>query len=239
MSSTAAVDAPFDATPDDDPAAAADRAYFRALEEHLVQLRGKATMLSPADWQVAVVWRRRGVPLELAQRVMTELAQRQQARSTKRGFSSLRYFRAAIEAAFDEQLAGAAGGVAPGVDPGPPLVRRLAALASAVPASIEGADELRVAIVALGGELEAVETALIALDARLVERARAALPEARRTELDERVESAVRRFASSVPAGELVSLRDRLRVQALRSELELPILSLFSPVALAALPGDD
>lgn len=239
MSSIAAADAPFDATPEDDPAAAADRAYFRALEEHLVELRGKATLLAPADWQVAVGWRRRGVPLELAQRAMTELAQRQKARTTKRGFSSLRYFRAAIEAAFDEQLAAGAGGVAPGVDPGPPLIQRLAALASAIPASIAGAGELRVAIEALSGDLEGVEAGLIALDAVLVERASAGLAAERRSALDEQVESAVRRFASTLPAGELVPLRDQLRVQTLRRELDLPILSLFSPVALAAPPGDE
>ena len=42
---------------------AEDQAYFHALEEAFLRLRGRATLLSAADWQVAREWRRAGIPI--------------------------------------------------------------------------------------------------------------------------------------------------------------------------------
>ena len=48
-----------------DSEAEADQAYFQAIEETFVRLRGAPLLLSPADWQVARRWHRDGVPLPL------------------------------------------------------------------------------------------------------------------------------------------------------------------------------
>ncbi|HQN38153.1 MAG TPA: hypothetical protein PLQ31_01300, partial [Thermoanaerobaculia bacterium] len=42
---------------------AEDHAFFQAIEERFVALRGAATLLSPADWQLARAWHRAGIPL--------------------------------------------------------------------------------------------------------------------------------------------------------------------------------
>jgi hypothetical protein len=209
---------------------AEDQAYFRALEEKLVELRGSTTLLSPADWQVAAEWRRRGIPLELVGAVMAELALRQRARRSKRGFSSLRYFRAAVEAAWQEQLELGAGSVAPRFDPGPPVEKRLEALAAALPPGTPSTvrDEIR----RLTGALEEVESALVELDRRLLESIERGLAPDARTRVARRVEAAAHGFAGALPDTELASLRQRLRAQALRAEAGVPLLSLFAAEAL-------
>ncbi len=215
-----------------EPGSAEDQAYFRRLEEHLLQLRGSTTLLSPADWQVASEWRRRCIPIELVTGVMNELVARQRARSSKRGVSSLRYFRAAVGAAWEEQLELGAGGVAPRFDPGPPLESRLRALAAAIPEALSCARELRDELAALQGDMEEIETALVELDRRLIEAVDAALPAEARSRIDARVVSATRSFVATLPADELALLAARLRAQALREEAGVPVLSLFSAAAL-------
>lgn len=231
-------DEPLAATPEPaDPGTAADQAYFRALEEHLLALRGKSTLLVPADWHAAFEWRRRGIPLDLVRRVMSELAARQKARRSRRGVSSLRYFRAAVERAWEEQLELGAGGVAPRFDPGPPLDDRLRALAAAIPATVPGAEALRAQIAALAGEMEEVETALVELDRRLLAAVDAALSPGARERVARRVEAAIRPLAGALPAEERSLLAERLRAQALRAEGGVPLLSLFAEAALAAGEG--
>ena len=230
-----------DEAPDSGPGTAEDQAYFRALEEHLLDLRGKTTLLAPADWQAAVEWRRRGIPIDLVKSVMSELAAKQKARGSKRGVSSLRYFRAAVEAAWDEQLELGAGAVAPRFDPGPPVAARLAALAAAIPKSSEalGAlESVRAELSLLTGDMEEIEAALVPLDRRLLAAAHTALTAERRAKIDARVEAAMRMVAAGLPAEEADELRERLRVQALREETRLPHLSLFAPAAFAVSTDD-
>lgn len=213
---------------------AEDQAYFRALEERLVELRGATTLLSPADWQVAAEWRRRGIPLELVSAVMGELASRQRARRSRRGFSSLRYFKAAVEAAWHEQLELGAGGVAPRFDPGPPVEARLEALAAAVPTDVPESAALRDAIRRLTGAFEEIEAALVEIDRTLLEAVDRGLSPEARADVGRRVEAAAGGFAESLPEEELASLREHLRAQALRSAAGVPVLSLFAREALAS-----
>lgn len=213
---------------------AEDQAYFRALEEKLVELRGSTTLLSPADWQVAAEWRRRGIPLELVSAVLAELALRQRARRSRRGFSSLRYFKAAVEAAWHEQLELGAGGVAPRFDPGPPVEARLEALALALPESVPHAAAFRERLRALAGSLEEIEAALVELDHELLDAAENGLTLEAQAQVSRRVDSSADGFAGSLPEAELASLRERLRAQALRAEAGVPVLSLFASEALDA-----
>ena len=69
----------------EDQGSTEDQAYFRALEEAFLELRGKATLLSAADWQVASEWRRAGVPLDLVVGTMAALFERQRQRRSRRG----------------------------------------------------------------------------------------------------------------------------------------------------------
>ncbi len=87
-----------------EPAAdeAADHAYFQAIEELLVRLRGAPLLLAPADWQVASRWHRRGVPLDLVARTMEELFAKRRERGAQGRINSLRYCAPAVEAAWEE-----------------------------------------------------------------------------------------------------------------------------------------
>lgn len=222
MSSTAAPE----------PGDAADQAYFRELEAAFLALRGTATLLSPEDWHVARDWRRLGIPIDLVVSVMESLFERQRERKSRRGISSLRYFRAAVDAAWDERSALSAGAGGPHADPGPPARQRLEALARALPLGLPGRAELHAAILELDGPLDVVERALAELELGALARLDAGLATAERGELEARVERALAQVPGELAAVELEALRGRLRRQALRSRLGLPVLSLFAPEAL-------
>jgi hypothetical protein len=216
-----------------EPGTAEDQAYFRAIEDRFLALRGRATLLSAEDWQTARSWRRLGVPLELVVRVLEELFARQRDRRPKRGISSLRYFRAAVEAAFEEQLELAAGGGRGLVDPGPPVEQRLARLAAAIPAEAPGRGALTSAIASLTGAVEEIEAGLAQIESHWLGELRASLDPAASAELEARVDRALGATRIALPADELAAARGRLVRQALRELAGLPVLSLFSPVALA------
>ena len=218
-------------------ASAEDHAYFRALEERFLALRGKATLLSAEDWEIAREWRRLGVPLELVCAEMERLFARQRERRSRRGISSLRYFGAAVHAAWAERLELEAGGGRPRSDPGPPLAARLAALAAGLPGRLPGRAEVAARILALDGALEQVEAALGRLDRELLARLESALTDGERAALRARVDRALVAGLAAAPAAELAEARARLFARALREHAELPLLSLFSPIALGP-PAD-
>src|SRR6185295_3536233 len=116
-----------------DPAADSDHAYFQAIEESFVELRGAPLLLSPADWQVARRWHEEGVPLDLVRRTLAEVFARRKERDAKGKISSLRYCAPAVDAAWEEVRELTAPGrrvEAPAFEVPP----RLAALAAAWPA---------------------------------------------------------------------------------------------------------
>lgn len=216
-----------------EPGTAEDQAYFRAIEERFLALRGRATLLSAEDWQTARSWRRLGVPLELVVRVLEDLFARQRERRPKRGISSLRYFRAAVESAYEEQLELAAGGGRGIADPGPPVAERLSRLAAAIPVDAPGGGDLAGAIASLTGAVEEIEAELARIETRWLGELRASLDPAAGAALDARVDRALGAARIALPADELAAARGRLVRQALRELAGLPVLSLFSPVALA------
>jgi hypothetical protein len=215
-----------------EPGDAADQAYFLAIERAFLALRGQATLLAAEDWQTARLWRRAGIPVEFVVAVMESLFARQRERKSKRGISSLRYFRAAVAAAWDEQLAHRAGGGAPPPDPGPPAETRLARLAAAIPAELPGAGALRAAIAGLSGPLDIIETELGELEGRFLAEYAAGLPAAELATLAQRVERALGAAAVGVPDSARSAVCASLERQMLRRSSGLPVLSLFSPAAI-------
>lgn len=201
-----------------------DHAYFQAVEEIFVRLRGAPLLLSPADWQVARRWHQDGVPLDLVRQALEEVFEKRRERGTKGKISSLRYCAPAVEAAWADLRELTAPGErveAPALD----IASRLANLAAAVPAAFAGR------VLALQGDAPAVEAALSTLDREMLAAAEITLDEALRQEVETAVEKTLAALRSRLPTEELERSRGRLTHQVLRQRLGLPVLSLFSPEA--------
>jgi hypothetical protein len=207
-----------------------DHAYFQAVEEIFVRLRGAPLLLSPADWQVARRWHREGIPLDLVRRALESVFEKRKERGSKGKISSLRYCAPAVEAAWGEARELVAPGErleAPPFDP----AARLQALAAALPAGLASRDGFMARIVDLSGEPQDIEEQLAALDRELLRSAEASLDAQGRAEVDAAVEKTLSGLRGRLPPGELESSRERLTWQVLRQRLALPVLSLFSPEA--------
>jgi hypothetical protein len=210
-----------------------DHAYFQAVEEIFVELRGSPLLLSPTDWQVARRWHQEGVPLELVRQTLEEVFAKRKERGAKGKISSLRYCAPAVEAAWAELRDLTAPGdraAAPAFEVAP----RLAALAAALPPSLAGREALaaRLAgLISLAGDPQEVEDRLAALDREMLDVATEGLDAESRGEIDAAVEKTLTLLRGRLPADELEISRERLARQALRRRLELPVLSLFSPEA--------
>jgi|HubBroStandDraft_3_1064219.scaffolds.fasta_scaffold69842_2 hypothetical protein len=112
-----------------------DQAYFQAVEEIFVGLRGTPFLLAPADWQVARRWHQEGIPLDVVRLGLEEVFARRRERGSHGRVSSLRYCAAAVEAAWAERRdLTAPGRRAPA--PRLEIAPRLAALAAALPAAL-------------------------------------------------------------------------------------------------------
>jgi hypothetical protein len=212
------------------PSDDSDQAYFQAVEEIFVELRGSPLLLSPADWQVARRWHQEGIPLDLVRQTLEEVFARRKERQAKGKISSLRYCVPAVEAAWADlrELTAPAHRVeAPVFEIGP----RLAALAGALPAGLPGRESLADRLGACAGEPPEVEAQLSALDREMVDLAWKELDGSLRSEIDAAVEKTLASLGARLPAAELESSRDRLARQTLRRWLGLPVLSLFSPEA--------
>jgi hypothetical protein len=205
-----------------------DHAYFQAVEEIFVELRGAPLLLSPTDWQVARRWHQEGVPLDLVRSTLEEVFAKRKERGAKGRISSLRYCAPAVEAAWTdlrELTAPARRAEAPAFEVAP----RLAALA----ASLSG-QALAARITSLSGDPQEVEEHLAALDREMLDQAWEGLDSEARSEVETAVEKTLAALAGRLPAGELASSRERLVRQTLRRKLGLPVLSLFSPEAQGA-----
>jgi hypothetical protein len=224
--------------PGEEPAEeGADQLYFQALEDLLARLRGGGLLLSPADWQVAAQWRRRGVPLELVARTMEDLYARRRERDSKRRINSLRYFAPAVEAAWEElrALTGSGHRVAPAPFDAAARLRRLA---SALPAGIVERERWAARIEALTGDSASVEERLAAFDEELLSASEGRLSAEQRARIDAGRDAVLSRLAARLPAEEVRVAAGRLWRQELRRELALPVLSLFSPEAQPAAEDD-
>lgn len=210
-----------------------DHAYFLAIERTFLTLRKKAALLSAADWQVARGWHRQGVPLELVQDVMEKLFARRSVPPAGKGgrtISGLRYFRAAVEAAWAELLALRAGG-RPEVGEPLPVQARLAHLAARLPESFPERERWVAALGNLSGPADEVEAQLKSLDLELVAVLRQALEPQAGAALAAQVDQTLAKLRGRLAEEELAVARTRLGEQLLRRRFAAPVLSLFSPEA--------
>jgi hypothetical protein len=205
-------------------------AYFQAIEETFVRLRGAPLLLSPADWRVASGWHTRAIPLEVVRRVLEEVFERRRQRGTRGRISSLRYCAPAVEAAWQEISRLAAAGLTATAAPFE-VAPRLAALGGALPADLPQRQEWAERINSLAGSAEEVEQALARLDRELLEKLAAAEGAEDGERASRSLEAALARLGERLPAEELTLARERLARQLLRQRWGLPVLALFSPEA--------
>lgn len=199
--------------------------YFRELEEFFIALRGAPLQLAPSDWQISKSWYERRIPLDVIQRVLTEVFQRHKERG--KVIVTLKDFQRSVDAAWKEvEAMQAAGerGEAEGLD----VAARLRALAAALPG---GWEEVGQKIERLEGDTEHVEAALGELDHEMLRTAEDGLNEKERAAIEAQVEETIAGLFGKLFAGDVDKARGRLVRQALRRELGLPVLSLFSPEA--------
>ena len=204
-----------------------DHAYFEAIEEIFVGLRGSPLLLSPADWQVARRWHREGIPLDLVKRALEEVFAKRKERGAKGKISSLRYCAPAVEAAWEELR----DLTAPGHRASAPVFAvapRLSALAAALPSRVRNFAER---IATLDGDARGVEERLSVLDREMLDFAAGILDAAARAEIAAAVEKTLASLAGRLPGAELERSRERLFRQILRQRFGMPVLSLFSPEA--------
>ena len=211
---------------DEAPATDTDSSWFRAIEDAFVRLRGAPLLLSPADFQVALRWRREGVPLGLVVATLEEVFEKRRERGARGRINSLRYCAPAVEEAWAEvrELQGPARR-APAEEP--PVEERLAELAAALPKELAERDAWAGRLLALSGTAEEVETALRALDDELLAQADAALEPAARERLDAEVEAILEGLRDRFRDTDLEALHGQLRRQRLRRLVGLPVLTLF------------
>jgi hypothetical protein len=214
------------ASPEDSP----EHAYFRALEETFIRLRGAPLLLSPADWRVASAWYSEGIPLTVVVRALEEVFARRRERGAKGRIQSLRYCAPAVAAAWEEIRSLTAPGRQAEAEP-LLVAPRLAALAAALPAELEDRQGWARRITALAGGTEEVEAALADLDRELLGDLEATQEPGVREQLAGEMEAALARLATRLGDRELEEARGRLLRLLLRQRLGLPVLSLFSPEA--------
>jgi len=206
---------------------AAAHAYFRAIEEVFIRLRGAPLMLSPEDWRVARTWHDAGIPLGIVEDTLEELFGRRREREAKGRVNSLRYCGPAVEAAWQtlRELRG------PGPVVGEPEERRpkeiLDRIAEALPESLTGREQWATRIRSLSGGPARIDEGLRELELEILEAVHAALDSAALEQLEAGVDTACTRLASRLGPTEDKVVRAQLRRQRLREIAGLPRLTIL------------
>ncbi len=216
-----------------------DHLYFRTIEETFIRLRGAPLQVSPADWQVARSWHRRGIPLALVLATLEQVFEKRRLRGAKGRFPpSLRYCADAVEGAWALRvglLAPVATRPVERID----CVRRLTALAAALPEGLEDREVWQQRVLGLidaedPPHPERIERGLGALDQELLESLRRSTSAAGLAEIADQVEAGLERIRRRAPDADLDLVRRRIEAAILRSRAGLGVLSLFAPEAAEA-----
>ncbi len=126
-------------------------AYYQAVEEHFVALRGDPLFLSNADWVLIKRWRTTGIPLRVVLRGIAD-ALDSHAHSFRRNqkVTSLRYCSSEVDAAHERWHKA----LRPGSAKGDRVSARLTGLSTALAAAAEADERVRAACVRLRTAIE-------------------------------------------------------------------------------------
>ena len=213
------------------------KAYFDALEDAVIGLRGAPLQLSPDDWQITEAWHAEGIPIDVVRESIQEVIDRRRAKELEIP-RRLAFYRQPVERAWKR-----VGGLtvtakrrsAPTFD----IEARLARLAQVVLVAAERHPTLAPLAVELQdlasseSDVEAVEKRLAELDERWLERAAVSLDGSIRQQLEAQLRDALATYEDRFPEPASPEVELRLRSEALRRLLGLPVLSLFAPEAAA------
>jgi hypothetical protein len=209
-----------------------EQSYFRRIEETFIRLRGTPFLLSASDWRLAQGWYGEGIPVAVVCRALEDLFARRAERGAVGKVQSLRYCAAAVEGAWREQRElGSAhvAGESYALDVESRLSRLAAALPPALPERPAWVERIRMA----SAEPETAEARLADLDRELIETFVRGLAPAERQRLEAEVDTSLVELRGRMSEEALVADRARLLHERARQEGGLPLLSLFSPDALA------
>jgi hypothetical protein len=201
--------------------------YFKAIEEFFLPLRGAGGLLSASDYKVAKGWFAREIPLEVVFSALDEVVKRRRERGTKDDYFGLRYCQRAVEKAWKELEELTQAGrrqSAPELD----LRAALAAVAELLPASLPGRASWQARIVALEGDVAAVDQGLQKLEDELLASLEAAQTDEERTAFAASSRAALTRLEARLGPEGVSQAKAQLLRQKLRERWGLPVLSLFS-----------
>jgi hypothetical protein len=227
--------------------------YFEAIEAAFNRRRKAPHLLSPRDWSLVGAWQRDGVPLRLVlQGIDNCFDAFERSGAGPRRINSLSYCRQEVLTLYELycRLHAVEAG-RPQASPAesvPPLQRHLTRLQrrlkdAMTASSVAGRDplvpvlaEARGAVAFLrrglknaGADPAEVESRLAQLDAELLERARALLPEEERQAIDEGAAALVAGEGDRMTAAALAATRSASVARRIRAWGALPRLSLFEP----------
>ena len=204
-----------------------DQAYFRAIEETFIRLRGTPFLLSPSDWRQAQQWHRQGVPLDLVLATLESLFQ-SRAESGKTGkVQSLRYCASAVEEAWQEVAELSATGSSAPTEP-VDTTRHLQKLVETLPETIIDRELVTAEILSLAGTSETIERELMRLEQKILDSAFSAMSEPEKVAIERQVDSTLAELDRELDQDSLPEIRQRLFDQSVRKAARLPFLSLFS-----------
>lgn len=205
-----------------------EQRYFLELEIAFNQLRRSASLLSPADWQVAAGWQRAGVPLPVVVATIERLFRQRRERGDAEKIQSLRYCAPAVQNAH-RQLLELGHGQAPRQEQ-PALEVRIDRLIRGL-GDFGRSHEARIRDCLGWDDPAAVENALGVLRDELALEAYRALDEGEREAVEARLQQAVEKglepLRSRLTPEQCRTAAERLRQRWLREEMGIPVLSLF------------
>jgi hypothetical protein len=201
--------------------------YFQVIEEVFIRLRGAPLLLSPADWQLAQRWHSEGIPLRLVVEAIETVFATRQARGASGRVQGLRYCAPAVEKAWQERSELVASGERQEATP-IDYAERLSWLAEELRATGFVSEQFIERVKQLVGSPESIEAGLVDLDSELIEKASRTLDEASLKGIRASNKESLTKLQSRLPEEEAVRVHERLFKEAIRRNLDLPVLSLFA-----------
>ena len=214
--------------------AAAEAAYYQAVEEFFVSRRGDPLMLSNADWLLIREWRKAAIPLRVVLRGIADaLDSHAHSFSRDRRVGSLRYCAAEVEVARERWERAVALGAEESVDAREALAalaRDLQAARGLGPEGCEMADLLRREMrerAEAGGSPREVEAWLTSREASLVDVLRREAGPASLARIEAEVDSGLEPYRERMPERVLRQIRADAITRRLLEAHGLSRLSLF------------